>query len=273
MSIAIFAAEKPKGEAPVITSKLKQVEITEGEDVVLVCEFSGKPGPTCEWSKDGLTLKPDGRIRIKVTDTSSTITIKESTLEDEGHYKCTVRNEFGSGTTSTEVLVNEKQEGAGPRIVEKLKDIAAVLGQKVKFSIRVSGTAEVDWFRNEELVEDSGRFIVVDNENEGLFELEIEDVHPEDIGTYKCVVFNESGEVSSTARLRIQEGITPEGVDETESAPLKGKCSLINIFQSKCDCFQSNYDLKLLLKYSVKMFQVFSLYHSYYRVICLQVDV
>lgn len=204
-----------------ITSKLKQVETTEGEEVVLVCEFSGKPEPTCQWSKDGLTVKPDGRIRIKMTETSATITIKETTLEDEGTYKCTVRNDFGTVSTSTQVLVNEKE--GGPNIKEKLKDIVAIPGQNVKFSVRVSGTAEVDWFRNEELVEDSGRFMIVDNEKNGVFELGIEDVHPEDVGTYKCVVFNESGEVSSTARLRIQEEVvTPAITEETESTPLEG---------------------------------------------------
>lgn len=200
---------------------MKQVETTEGEEIVLVCEYSGKPAPTPEWTKDGLTVKSDGRIRIKTTDTSATITIKETTLDDEGVYKCVVTNELGSATTSAEVLVNEK--GDGPHIEKKLKDVFGVIGEQATFKIRVTGTAEVDWFKDDKLIQDSGRYALVDEEENGAFSLEIDDIQPEDVGTYKCVVFNQSGEASSKARLLIQEeSVLPTLSEEAESAPIEG---------------------------------------------------
>lgn len=198
------------------------MEVTEGEEAILFCDFTGTPEPTCEWLKDGVTLKPDDRVVIEQTGKSCTVTIKETTTQDEGTYKCVLRNEFGSTSTTTEVVVNEKPLGEGPTILEKLRDITVKIGQEANFKIRVSLPAEVDWYRGEDIIEDSGRFIIIDDEDStGLFQLTIENVQPEDIGRYKCVVFNEDGEVSCKAKLALQEEevVAPETIEETEAAP------------------------------------------------------
>jgi hypothetical protein len=232
-NVILFSEQKPKGEAPVSTTKLTALEVTEGEEAKLFCDFTGTPEPTCEWSKDGTNLRPDDRITIAYTDKSSTLTIKESTTEDEGSYKCLVRNEFGSSSTTTDLVVNEKELGSGPTIIEKLKDVTVSIGQEAIFKIRVSLPAEVDWYKGEEILDDSGRFVIIDDEDsDGLFQLVIEDVQPEDIGRYKCVAFNEDGEMSCKAKLVLQEEemVSPEVIEEIEAAPSLPERKICSVF-------------------------------------------
>lgn len=173
------------------------------------------------WTKDGKAVQSDGRVRIKTTDNSSTIIITDVSLDDVGMYKCVVTNELDKAATSAEVLIDEKE--AGPHIEEELKDCFAVIGEQAVFKIRVSGTVEVDWFKDEKPIQDSGRFVLIDDEEIGEFSLEIDDVQAEDIGIYKCVVFNQSGEASSKARLVQEESFLPTLSEEAETAPVEGK--------------------------------------------------
>lgn len=215
--------QKVSTKAPEITSGLTNLEVTEGQEAKLTCSFTATPQPTCEWFRDGVDVTDDHRIKLEQSETSTSLTIKESTLKDEGFYRCIVRNEVGSASTTSELVVNEKELGDGPRILEKLNNVKVKNGQEAIFRIRVSLPAEVDWYKGEQVLEDSGRFIIVDDEDgNGLFQLVIENVKPDDAGRYKCVAFNEDGEVSCKAKLEIQEDeiIAPVTLDETEAAPL-----------------------------------------------------
>lgn len=240
----MFIDQTPTGKAPVITSKPSSLEVTEGEGAKLTCSFTGKPEPTCEWFKDGVEVESDNRVKIEHSGTSTTLIIKESNVSDEGYYRCVVRNGLGTVSTTSELVVNEKALGEGPRILDKLNNVKVKFGQEAVFKIRVSLPAEVDWYKGEQVLEDSGRFMIVDDEDgKGLFQLIIEDVQPDDVGRYKCVAFNEDGEVTCKAKLEIfeDEVVAPEIVDETEAAPLmedvKGRLRsyLLMLFQNETD--------------------------------------
>lgn len=221
----LFVDRKPRDEeAPVITSKLSSLEVTEGEEVVLTCSFTGKPEPTCEWFRDGVEVHSDDHVKIEQSATSTKLVIKQSKTQDEGHYRCVVRNALGIASSKSDVIVNEKPMGEGPRILDKLNNVKVKVGQEAIFKLRVSLPAEVDWYKGEQIIEDTGRFVIVDDEDgSGLFQLIIEHVQPDDVGRYKCVAFNEDGEASCKAKLEIHEDeiIAPEIVDETEGAPLE----------------------------------------------------
>lgn len=162
-------------------------------------------------------------MKIEQSGTFTKLVIKESNINDEGHYRCVVRNALGMASSSSDVVVNEKPLGEGPRILDKLNNVKVKVGQEAVFKLRVSLPAEVDWYKGEQIIEDTGRFVIVDDEDaSGLFQLIIENVQPDDVGRYKCVAFNEDGEVSCKAKLEIREDeiLAPETVDETEGAPL-----------------------------------------------------
>lgn len=215
----LFAAKKPTGTAPEITKPLESVIIVEGKPATLKCEIKGEPQPDIEWFRDGKQVKESNRVRMEFDGKVSSLTFKLSQLEDEGDYKCIAQNELGSASSEAELLVNEA--GGKLEFTEKLKNVSVESGEEARFDVRVIGTPppEVDWFKGKKALEDEGRFVMVDDEEEDLFSLIIEDAQPSDSGEYECVAFNESGEVSCKGNLVVEEKlIAPQHFDEVEGA-------------------------------------------------------
>lgn len=191
----------------------------EGEPASLECELKGEPQPDIEWFRDDEKVKESKRVRMNFDGKSSSLTFKPSELDDEGEYTCVARNEFGSGSTTAELLVNEA--GSKPEFTEKLKNISALPGQEARFDVRVTGSPplEVDWLKGKEKIEDEGRFVLIDDIEDDLFSLVIEDAKPSDSGEYECIAFNEFGEVSCKGNLVVEETIiAPEIAGDADSA-------------------------------------------------------
>lgn len=253
-----FVVPKPKGEAPTLLTELKPKEITEGETVKLVCKVKGKPEPEIEWFKDDEPVETDQRIKVDYGEQESTLTIKDAVLDDEADYKCVVTNDLGSVSTTAEVLVNKKEEEepvkpapkvkeelvkeviepneeqpvksvpkeeeklTKPVIKSKIEDKETDVGTTAKFTVEVEGSPvpEVDWYKDDKVIEGKGRFIIVDDETDkGVSSsLVIEDVKPEDSGVYNAVAFNDEGEITTEATLKVAD--TPESIVEPEIAPV-----------------------------------------------------
>ncbi|EDO49551.1 predicted protein, partial [Nematostella vectensis] len=147
----------------------------------------------------------------------ATLTFKSATLEDEALYTCVATNALGSVSSSAELQVDEKPEISAPESTTPVAETALIvpIGQEAKLDARVTGSPkpEVEWFKDGKVVEDAGRFLYVEDEEPEVFSLVIDDVQPEDAGKYKCIAFNEKGEVEAEANLSIKE--------ETETAPEK----------------------------------------------------
>lgn len=109
-----------------------------------------------------------------------------------------------------------------PVFKQKLKDVVAAPGQEAKFDVVVTtDNVDIEWMKDDKLIEDKGRFILVDDEGPGMFSLVIDDVQPEDAGEYECVAINDNGETSTKASLNFeQNGITPDLIEEAQSAPI-----------------------------------------------------
>lgn len=71
-------------------------------------------------------------------------------------------------------------------IKQEMKDIEIKEGSDAKFDVRVDGAdKEVDWYRDDELLEDAGRIIIEDphpESNDNLYSLTIENCGPNDSG-------------------------------------------------------------------------------------------
>lgn len=108
-----------------------------------------------------------------------------------------------------------------PVFKQTLQDIVAEPGKEAKFDVIVEGDVDIEWVKDDKVVEDKGRFILVDGEAPGMYSLVIDDIQPEDAGEYECVAINDFGETSSKAQLKFeQNGITPHLIDEVECAPI-----------------------------------------------------
>ena len=195
--------------------------MVEGNSAKLVCKVKGKPEPVIEWTKDGKPVKENNRINIHFDGETSTLKFTETRADDEGDYKCTARNNLGTTTCTAELLVNEAS--VSPEFKYKLVPVEALPGSEARFNVRVIGTPApvVDWFKGKDRIEDEGRFMIVDDEEDDLFSLIIDDILREDAGTYTCVASNEKGEATCKAPLTITEKlIAPEIADGTETAPV-----------------------------------------------------
>ena len=79
--------------------------LTEGENVTLVCSFTGIPAPIVHWEKDGDMFTPEGSRRINNSHGLSQLEIGLLTLPDAGEYTCVVTNVAGIVMQSTSITV------------------------------------------------------------------------------------------------------------------------------------------------------------------------
>ena len=225
----IFCAEKPaQGEAPQFTQPLETVEVTEGSSATLECRVKGIPEPTVAWFKDGSSVADGKRYKTRFDGERATFKITTTELDDEGEYKCVVKNAFGSASCLSELLVNEAN--AKPEFAEKMKPVDVTEGEPATFTVKVTGnpTPVIDWYQGKEQLEDKGRIEMVDDEETNIYSLTIKDTVSEDAGMYKCVAINEEGQASSKAALAVKVVIT-EPAFETEEGESSEKATPVKV--------------------------------------------
>jgi len=199
------------------TSKMKPLEVTEGEEAKFVCLISGHPKPTVTWSKNGEPLSAGRHL----TDTSlvqCSLTILSTKLDDEGIYKCVLHNDFGTASTTADLTVI--QRGTRPKFEQKLNNVEGKVGQDAQFQARVQGTPtpELHFFHENEELEEDERFTIVD-EGDGLYTFIIRNTKETDGGQYKCTATNSVGETSSRAYLHLEEDlIAPEFIGHLQQS-------------------------------------------------------
>lgn len=218
----ILSGKKPDGISPKFVEELKPVEVTEGGSARLECTLKVKPEPVIEWLKDGLPVKESPRVKITFDGEVAQLKLTDVVLNDEGEYKCKVKNELGSVTSTAELLVNESLGKPNFKDTDHGETIVVTEGEEARLDVRVSGGRDValDWYKGKDIIKDEGRFVLIDDEEEDLFSLVIENVKVEDSGKYKCVAFNDAGESTCTKTLHVQEKIiAPEVVEDQQAAP------------------------------------------------------
>ena len=195
---------KQQGSSPTFTETLQPSEVKEGADVTFTCRAKGEPSPEIEWYRDDTLLDQDDRVEIHQKDGVSTLTIKNVSTVDEAIYKALARNPLGITISEAELLVTEP--AVKPELLEPLSDLDVKCGQDGCFSVRIKGNVKVDWYKDEEMLIDAGRVVIVDEQDGETFTLAVEDARVEDAGVYKYVARNEAGELSGTAELKVSPG-------------------------------------------------------------------
>lgn len=194
---------------------LKPVEVSEGKPAKLVCKVTGKPQPTCKWTRSGLTVKTDSRVKAEFDGETCSLNFKETRIDDEGFYKLTVSNDFGSAFSTCQLLVNEV--GYRPVFEQKMKNVSIVEGEDATFHVKVSGlpTPEIQWLKDSTEITDDARYEII--EEDGVHTLKIRNCAVKDVAKYQCIASNSMGEVSSKARLDVEERLArPEFVGPME---------------------------------------------------------
>ena len=70
--------------------------------------FQGNPVPITVWSFKGIELFDNVKYGIKTDKTTSVLTIREPTPEDEGEYFFSTTSEFGASEASGKLTVIRK---------------------------------------------------------------------------------------------------------------------------------------------------------------------
>uniref|UniRef100_A0A8C3GV42 Uncharacterized protein n=1 Tax=Corvus moneduloides TaxID=1196302 RepID=A0A8C3GV42_CORMO len=93
-----------------------------GDDLKIDIPFRGRPLPTASWKKDGNPLKETTRVNVQTSKTLTSLSIKEATNEDLGHYELHLSNTAGSTTASLTVVVLDRP---GPPTDVKIDEVSA----------------------------------------------------------------------------------------------------------------------------------------------------
>ena len=94
------------------SSSLSAVDIVLGSNIILTCTSSGSPPDTFTWMKDGVLVTQSTNITtVTYTNTtavfSSSYTISNVSISDNGTYTCTVTNPIGTDNNSFTINIRK----------------------------------------------------------------------------------------------------------------------------------------------------------------------
>ncbi|XP_006884284.1 PREDICTED: myosin light chain kinase, smooth muscle isoform X4 [Elephantulus edwardii] len=204
------------GVAPSFSSVLKDCTVIEGQDFMLKCSVQGTPVPQITWLLNGQPIQfAHSTCEAGVAE----LRIQDALPEDDGTYTCLAENSSGQASCSAHVTVHEKKSDrksefllpvapskpVAPIFLQGLSDLKVMDGSQVTMTVQVSGKPppEVIWLHNGKEIQESEDFHF---EQQGSrHSLCIQEVFPEDTGTYTCEAWNSAGEVRTQAVLTVQE--------------------------------------------------------------------
>jgi len=243
---------------PSFLSGLKpDVEVLDGSRLELKVSVKGDPLPQVIWSKDGKQIASNDIMEVKYKNGVASVVIDEIYPEDAGRYACKATNPKGSVETSSRVKILPKS-GAGkaatpsggasaaagksgqPRVFKHLDSMTVRDGDPVKLECTLTAdngaSFDVVWLHNEKEIKPSKDFQYVTKGN--AYILEIQEIFPEDAGTYTCEAFNDVGECFSTATL-----VVDVPGDENPAAPhFKSFPKSLTVNKGESAAFVTNLD-------------------------------
>ncbi|XP_060630493.2 hemicentin-1 isoform X1 [Anolis sagrei] len=199
----ICVAQNPAGTAvgkvklkiqvpPAMKPHPEEYVVVMDKPATLLCEAVGYPVPEISWHKDGQQVTESIRQRILSTG-SFHITFAQPS--DSGRYTCTATNAAGSSSYSMELIVL-----VPPKIRSMQDHYTVVENSQIQLSCVADGipTPSMNWKKNGILLTSTRRHVL------GPYgDLNVDDVVPEDTGSYTCIASNVAGEDTHTVNLTV----------------------------------------------------------------------
>ncbi|XP_027884373.1 obscurin isoform X9 [Xiphophorus couchianus] len=176
---------------PFFQEELQSVEAEEGGSACLYCEIS-KLGVPIQWKKDRLPIRASRKYEVRQDGCFLQLYIKDLKPEDSGSYTC----QAGSAETSATVSVRE----TAPFFKKELRSLEAEEGGAAFLQCELSKPGlSVQWKKNKLPLRASRKYEI--KQDGCLFQLHINDLKPEDSGSYSC----QAGNTETTANVTVRE--------------------------------------------------------------------
>ncbi|GMT37605.1 hypothetical protein PFISCL1PPCAC_28901 [Pristionchus fissidentatus] len=208
--------------APKFTKGLEPVEVKENQPLSQSVTVTGTPAPKVEWFKDGSPVLVDGvHVICKSTaEGQHSIVIDKATKKDAGAYTVKASNPVGSALSQAQFAV--VKELTAPHFLQALPfETEVKQGETATLSVHVEGEeVEIKWMRDGICLvsTSSGRTHEV-KQAPGKYQLVIDAVDEQDVGTYTCTATNRAGADKTVGNLKTPKYGFERIPDET-TAPL-----------------------------------------------------
>ncbi|XP_047561044.1 hemicentin-1 isoform X2 [Lutra lutra] len=164
-----------------------------GGNAVLNCEVKGDPAPTIQWSRKGVDIEINHRIRQLV---NGSLAIYGTVNEDAGDYTCVATNDAGVVERSMSLTLQS------PPIIT-LEPVETIInaGDKVLLNCQATGEPHptITWSRQGQSIPWDDRVNVLSNNS-----LHIAAARKEDTSEYECVARNLMGSVLVRVPVTVQ---------------------------------------------------------------------
>lgn len=177
------------------------------------CEFTvnvvGAPSPQISWFKDGFEIFSSRRTKITTENDTSTLTIHQAALTDEGEIKCTATNRAGHIITRMRLRIEAPPKIRLPRQYEDGFLVEA--GETIRLKVGIAGRPApvITWSHNGEVVRNGGRNELSSNDKNSF--LRIINAARSDRGEYNIRAINKLGEFNSSFLVTVTAKPSPPG--------------------------------------------------------------
>uniref|UniRef100_A0A0N5CB57 Muscle M-line assembly protein unc-89 n=1 Tax=Strongyloides papillosus TaxID=174720 RepID=A0A0N5CB57_STREA len=208
--------------APMFIKKMKDVKANKGQQAIFECVVPNTKGIVCKWLKDGKEVELIARIRVisQVIEEGKLeqLIIDDCLPDDGGEYVCVIENEGGSDKCVAKLEVVDTR--VKPQFISQLQDQECKWKEDATFECTVTGdiTSSCKWYKDEVLIEKNDHYSIT-SDGDGSQKLVISSTKLADSGTYKCVIEEETGNIETSAKLKVKT-IPPSFTKELSSQTL-----------------------------------------------------
>ncbi len=169
--------------APTVAASPSSTTVTAGQTLTLTASILGE-GVAYRWQKNGVDLVDGGRISGATT---QTLTLTGVTLSDGGPYRLVASNSAGSVTTAA-ANVTVQPAAVPPVIITPPQSVAGIEGDRIVLSVTALGDPAPNyrWTKDGVMIE-----------GQTSSTLEILSLRSADAGSYRAIVANSGGTVTS----------------------------------------------------------------------------
>ena len=192
---------------PSFSTKLKDLNLTEGNEIQLKVVVGGHPRPEVKWFRDKKDVLQNDRCSIEQDGNTHTLSIKEATLTDEAEYSAIAQNKFGKVTSSSMVTIKPVERK--PVFTKRLEDATIVEGFDLVLEVKIEGYPEpkLDFYHNNKAIYNSEKYVITTDKSTGEISLKVCRCESKDHGQYKCTIRNRLGQATCFAKVAVTEPI------------------------------------------------------------------